>query len=136
VDEHPRKPEGDLFGILVSLLSHLETVTKVNVHNFARDLVQQEVARVPIAQTEDVPDHRVDAETASVGDAALEPGFRVSTPEPEDAVQVLARGVVQGVLEHLDLVQERQTVVAVVGHLQGSATPCDACSSIEEHARY
>lgn len=66
---------------------------------------------MPVAEAEDVADHARRRERADVGRPAVDPRLRVAALEPEHAVQVLARRVLERVLEDLDLLHERQVVV-------------------------
>ena len=57
VGQHSRETEGDPFRVLVALHGDLEAVAEVDVDDLARDPVQHQVARMPVAETEDVAHH-------------------------------------------------------------------------------
>mmetsp|Transcript_4619 Transcript_4619/g.9991 ORF Transcript_4619/g.9991 Transcript_4619/m.9991 type:complete len:209 (-) Transcript_4619:873-1499(-) len=60
---------------------------QVNVHNLGGVAVQEDVARVAVAQADDVAGHAVDGHAAAVHDPLLEPGGRVSEPLKEEVMQ-------------------------------------------------
>jgi len=63
--------------------SHLEAVPKVDVQNFGRESVQHDVARVPVAQPEDVARHAHHRERARVVGPAAEPVLGRARREPQ-----------------------------------------------------
>src|SRR5690554_1439827 len=73
ISEHACQSEGHPLGVLLALHGNLEAVAKVDVDNLARDAVEHEVRRVAIAETEDVPDHRHDAQGPRVVRSPLQP---------------------------------------------------------------
>ena len=109
--EHPRKPKRHPLRELLAHHRDLEAVSKVNMEDLPRLAQHHDVRRVAVAEPEDVPHHAVHGERARVGRAPLEPVLRVQTLQPEHAVEVLARRVLERVLEHLDLLQQDQVLV-------------------------
>jgi hypothetical protein len=89
----------------------LEAVAEVDVHDLAAPALEEQVGRVPVAEPEDVPDHAAHRERARVRRAPLEPVLRVRALHPQHPVQVLPGRVLERVLEHLDLLQQRQLLV-------------------------
>ena len=87
------------------------------MHDLPGDLVKQKIGGMSIAETKDVPDHRVDTQTSCIGNATFKPSFGISALEPQDTVKILTSGVVERVLEDLDLVQKWKTIIALVRHL-------------------
>lgn len=78
--------------------------------------VHEKVGRVTVAESQDMAYHGHDSKRSAVVTSSVEPGFRVSTLEPHDAVEVLPGRVVQRVLEDLELLHEAK-VVEVGRHL-------------------
>jgi hypothetical protein len=79
IDQHARQPKWNLLGELLSVHRDLEAVAKVNVDDLARAAVEHQVARVPVAETENVADHRHDGERARAVGAAVQPHLRART---------------------------------------------------------
>ena len=90
---------------------HLEAVAKVDVEDLARQTVEHQVGRVAVAEAEDVAHHAHHRERARVVRPAREPVLRVERSQPEHLGDVLAVGLLQRVLEGLELVQDGQPVV-------------------------
>lgn len=103
--EHPRESKRNLFRELVAVHRHLETVSEVNVHDFARFAFEHEIGRVPIAETKNMPDHAGDGQRSSVRGTPFEPVLRVGAFEPQNFVQILPRRVLHRVLENFDFLQ-------------------------------
>lgn len=114
--QHAREAEGDALGVFLAVHGDFEAVAEVDVDDLAGDAVEHEVAGVPVAEAEDVADHGHDGEGAGVVGATLEPGLGGFGFEPEDAVEVLAGGVVHGVGEDFYLLHQGE-VVEVGRHL-------------------
>ena len=120
LDQHARETEWHFFGELGAVAGDLEAVAEVDVDDFARVAVEQQVGGVPVAETQDVADDRGGGERAHIRGAALEPCLGRARLEPQNAVQVLTGCVVERVLEHLDLLQHGEAVV-VGRHLEHEA---------------
>lgn len=73
LDEHARETEWHFFGELGAVAGDLEAVAEVDVDDFARVAVEQQVGGVSVAETQDVADDRGGGEGAHVRGAALEP---------------------------------------------------------------
>jgi hypothetical protein len=115
--QHTRETEWHTFGILLSVHSHLETVTEIDVHHTTGCTIEQQVGRVSIAQTKNVTNHGHDTKRSGVVGASLKPGLRALTLEPQDPVEIFAGGIVHSISENLDLLHESKAVV-VWCHLQ------------------
>ena len=76
IDQHARQPERNLLGELFAVHRDLEAVAKVNVDDLARAPIEHQIARVPIAEAENVADHRHDGEGARAVGAAVQPYLR------------------------------------------------------------
>ena len=69
--------------------------------------VQHDVARVTVAQPENVAYHGHHGERTSIVGPALQPDLGVLALEPEHLVEVLTVCLVESVTEYLDFVGER-----------------------------
>mmetsp|Transcript_17483 Transcript_17483/g.52433 ORF Transcript_17483/g.52433 Transcript_17483/m.52433 type:complete len:714 (+) Transcript_17483:377-2518(+) len=108
---HPRQPERHLLRELLAVHGGLEAVAEVDVQQLARVPVQHEVAGVAVAQAQQVAHHGHHRRAARVCRPPLQPHLGGAGLEPHDAVEVIAGGGVQGVLEHLHLLDHCQQVV-------------------------
>ena len=109
--QHAREAEGDPLGVFLAVHGDFEAVAEVDVDYFAGDAVEHEVAWMAVTEAEDVAYHGHDRQGAGVICATLEPGLGGLGFEPEDAVEVLAGGVVHGVREYFDLLHQGEVVV-------------------------
>jgi hypothetical protein len=81
----------------------IEAVPEIDVQYLAGVSVQHQVTRVPVAQPEEVANHGHHRQRTCVGRSPVEPRLGGARLEPKDAREVVARGVLQRVLEHLNL---------------------------------
>jgi hypothetical protein len=54
LDEHSGQAEGNLLRVFLAPHCHLETVAKIDVHDFATQAVQHQVGGMPVAKPKDV----------------------------------------------------------------------------------
>jgi hypothetical protein len=54
---------------------HLEAVTEINMDDLAGVSIQHEIRRMPIAQSENITDHRHDGKGTRVVRSPSKPGF-------------------------------------------------------------
>lgn len=120
IRQHARQAERHALGVLLAVHGDLETVAEINVHNLARYAIKHEIRGMAIAQTENVAHHGHDGEGARVVCSTVEPGFGGFRLEPENAVEILACGIIQSVAKDFDFLHKREAVV-IRCHLQHDA---------------
>lgn len=103
MSQHSRQPEGDLLWEFLAVHRNLEAVTKVDMDHLSCRSFQQQIARMPVAQAQNVADHAVDRKGARVCRPPLQPVLRVVRLEPKHSVKILPCGVFQSVFEYFHL---------------------------------
>lgn len=74
---HSRQAEWNLLWVVGSEPVLLETVSEIDVKDFAADPVHHDVGQVAVSEAEDVADCAVDGQRSREVGALLQPGFAV-----------------------------------------------------------
>ncbi len=110
-DQQTCQTEGNTFGELRAQNGGFKTVAEIDVDDAIRDGVEHQIARMSVAETEDVAEHGHDSEGADVRSAAIEPRFSIRALHPHEVGEIHSIALLEGAIEDFEFLHEAQLAI-------------------------